>query len=71
MPFPTSSRFNVFYSYALETTDEGYSIIVNDLDNNSYEVISTESKKVAEYILNIFDNLAIDEEQDLFNEIIE
>jgi hypothetical protein len=62
---------NEFYSYALETTDEGYSIIVNDLDNNSYEVISTESKKVAEYILNIFDNLAIDEEQDLFNEIIE
>ena len=62
---------NEFYSYALETTDEGYSIIVNDLDNNSYEVISTESKKVAKYILNIFDNLAIDEEQDLFNEIIE
>ena len=62
---------NEFYSYALETTEEGYSIIVNDLDNNSYEVISTESKKVAEYILNIFDNLAIDEEQDLFNEIIE
>jgi|TARA_R110000787_G_scaffold276674_1_gene385659 hypothetical protein len=62
---------NEFYSYALETTDEGYSIIVNDLDNNSYEVISTESKKVAEYILNIFDDLAIDEEQDLFNEIIE
>ena len=62
---------NEFYSYALETTDEGYSIIVNDLDNISYEVISTESKKVAKYILNIFDNLAIDEEQDLFNEIIE
>ena len=62
---------NEFYSYALETTDEGYSIIVNDLDNNSYEVISTESKKVAKYILNIFDDLAIDEEQDLFNEIIE
>ena len=62
---------NEFYSYALETTDEGYSIIVNDLDNNSYEVISTESKKVAEYILNIFDDLAIDEEQNLFNEIIE
>ena len=62
---------NEFYSYALETTEEGYSIIVNDLDNNSYEVISTESKKVAEYILNIFDDLAIDEEQDLFNEIIE
>lgn len=62
---------NEFYSYALETTDEGYSIIVNDLDNNSYEVISTESKKVAEYILNIFDDLAIDEEQNLFDEIIE
>ena len=62
---------NEFYSYALETTDEGYSIIVNDLDNNSYEVTSTESKKVAEYILNIFDDLAIDEEQDLFNDIIE
>ena len=62
---------NEFYSYALETTDEGYSIIVNDLDNNSYEVISTESKKVAEYILNIFDDLAIDEEQNLFDEVIE
>jgi len=62
---------NEFYSYALETTDEGYSIIVNDLNNISYEVISTESKKVAEYILNIFDDLAIDEEQNLFNEIIE
>jgi hypothetical protein len=62
---------NEFYSYALETTDEGYSIIVNDLENISYEVISTESKKVAEYILNIFDDLAIDQEQDLFNEIIE
>ncbi|HAT65512.1 MAG TPA: hypothetical protein DCS66_13080 [Flavobacteriaceae bacterium] len=62
---------NEFYSYALETTEEGYSIIVNDLDNNSYEVISTESKKVAEYILNIFDDLAIDEEQNLFDEIIE
>ena len=62
---------NEFYSYALETTDEGYSIIVNDLDNNSYEVISTESKKVAKYILNIFDDLAIDEEQNLFDEVIE
>jgi hypothetical protein len=62
---------NEFYSYALETTEEGYSIIVNDLDNNSYEIISTESKKVAEYILNIFDDLAIDEEQNLFDEIIE
>lgn len=62
---------NEFYSYALETTDEGYSIIVNDLENISYEVISTESKKVAEYILNIFDDLAIDEEQNLFNEVIE
>jgi len=62
---------NEFYSYALETTEEGYSIIVNDLDNNSYEVISTESKKVAEYILNIFDDLAIDEEQNLFDEVIE
>ena len=62
---------NEFYSYALETTDEGYSIIVNDLDNISYEVISTESKKVAKYILNIFDDLAIDEEQNLFDEVIE
>jgi len=62
---------NEFYSYAVDKENGDYEVIVYDLDLNGYEVVKTKSKKLAEYIMNIFDDLAIDEEQDLFNEIIE
>ena len=66
---------NEFYSYSVNEDSDSiwgkYSrVIVYDLDQNGYEIARTKSKKVAEYIINIFDNLSIDEEQDLFNDII-
>ena len=62
---------NEFYSYSIDEENGNYIITVFDLDQNGYEVVKTKSEKLAEYIMNIFDDLAIDEEQDLFNEIIE
>ncbi len=66
---------NEFYSYSVNEDSDSiwgkYSRVSQyDLDQNGYEIARTKSKKVAEYIINIFDNLAIDEEQDLFNDII-
>ena len=54
---------NEFYSYSVDKENGNYIITVSDLDQYGYEVVITKSKKVAEYIMNIFDDLAIDEEQ--------
>jgi len=62
---------NEFYSYSVDKENGNYIITVSDLDQYGYEVVITKSKKVAEYIMNIFDDLAIDEEQDLFDDFIE
>tara|TARA_B110001454_G_scaffold100310_1_gene94714 strand:+ start:59 stop:280 length:222 start_codon:yes stop_codon:yes gene_type:complete len=67
---------NEFYSYSVSDDSDSiwgkYSrVIVYDLDQNGYEIARTKSKKVAKYIMNMFDNLAIDEEQILFHDIIE
>ena len=62
---------NEFYAYGLETNEDGYTILVYDLNNVPFEIAFTENKKIAEFLLDIFDNLAEDEEKNFFTEFIE
>lgn len=63
-------ELNEFFSYAIEETKEGFEVNVCDLERNSHFVCFTKNKKIAEHLENHFDNLAMDEEKEIFSEII-
>jgi hypothetical protein len=46
--------------------DGDYSVIMCDQDSTPHTVATVPSKKIADFICNLFDNLATDEESDLF-----
>ena len=61
---------NEFYTYSTEKTPEGYNVEFYDLDRNAHFICYTFSKKVADNLKDYFENLAIDEEKELFAEIL-
>ena len=61
---------NEFYTYSSEITPEGYNVEFCDLNRNSHFICFTFSKKVADQLVNYFENLAIDEETELFAGIL-
>jgi len=61
---------NEFYTYSTEQIPTGYNVELWDLDRNSHVICFTSSKKVADDLKDYFENLAIDEEKELFAEIL-
>ncbi len=61
---------NIFFSYTIQEDNGGYYVIMSDLDRNSHEICFTKNKKIAEYLEKHFDSLAIAEERELFEGLI-
>lgn len=61
---------NEFYTFSKEKTPEGYNVEFYDVNRNSHFICFTFSKKVADYLVKDFDNLAIVDEKELFAEIL-
>jgi hypothetical protein len=65
---------NIFYSYHYEETQvEGvkhFEVCGCDLHRTEFGICLTRSEKVAKHLVEHFDNLAIDEERDMFEELI-
>lgn len=57
---------NTFFSYWTEKSDIGYFVGCNDTKGNEHKIVLCPTKEIAEYLENHFDNLAMDEEKDLF-----
>lgn len=61
---------NEFFSYAIQEDNEGYFVIMYDLNREAHEICFTKNKKLAEYLEKHFDNLAMDEEKELFDHVL-
>ena len=57
---------NVFYSYAVSEDNEGFYVVCYDKQRNAHDVAFTHSRKIADYLCKHFDDLAMDEEKELF-----
>lgn len=57
---------NIFFSYGVSEDNGGFYVVMYNLDRRPHDVCFTKSKKVADYLEKHFDNLAMDEEKDLF-----
>ena len=57
---------NEFFSYAIQEDNGGFYVMMYDLDKNPHEICFTKNKKIAEHLEKHFDNLAMDEEKELF-----
>lgn len=66
----SENDFEECFCYAVTEDNEGFYVTLQDLDNNEHEICYTKSEKVADYLQKHFDNLAIDEERELFEGLI-
>lgn len=60
---------DMFYSYNVEKRDDRF--IVSMYDNNKnerHEICSVENEKIANFIMESFDDLAIADERDMFDD---
>jgi len=58
---------NEFFAYAVEPTQDGFNVVMYDLESQPHLACFTKSEKIANKIMNYLDNLAMDEEKDLFD----
>lgn len=61
---------NIFYTYSVQKENDKFYVMVWDLKGDGHIICETSSLKVAESLEADFDNMAMDEEIELFKEII-
>lgn len=64
------TTLNEFYSYGYDEIDGVYHLMVYDLERNPHEVLTTKSKKLSDYLIKHFDDMAISDETELFDESV-
>lgn len=60
---------DMFYGYNIQEDNGGFYVMMYDNNNREeHEVCFCKNEKIAEHIMNHFDNLAIADERDLFDD---
>jgi hypothetical protein len=57
---------NIFYSYWTEKSELGYYVGCTDVDGVNHKIVLCPTEKIADLLEKQFDNLAMDEEIELF-----